>query len=686
MQWIKYLTKKTLRPLNYKWVFLLIWLMALSEFAFSEVITEEDLVGDIPMVMAATRLPQSVADTPVAMTVIDRQMIEASGFIEIPDLFRLVPGFQVGLSWRDHHTAVTYHGQSDGLSRRMQVLIDGRVAVGSTFGIIEWERMGLVVDDIDRIEVVRGPAGVAYGSNAFIGAINIVTRKAYDNPSWRIGATAGSQDSAMTSLQYAEVGDKYDYRVSASYFHTDGFDRVNDESIVRSGSFQGRYQFTPDIAIDTQFGKSDGPLGRGGLGLSVDPVGSREVVEQYGNIRLTKSSSPGNEWYVQLGLSSTEEDENINVGLLSDLLGIPPNQVPVVAQGLQDQNVSATIFDISTNQLELEFQQLLQFGSQYRAVFGVGYRRDDSRSISGVTQNRLASETYRGSGNLEFKLSDSVLLNVGALYEDNDYSEGKVSYRVGLNASVAKGHTLRLAMAEGWRLLYLGEQNLSSAIRLESGAIIDQVQLTPKYITPERLRSYELGYIGSWLKGRLSTEIKVYRERFEDEVEYIFDAGYPEPISFFNPGAILYVSGGSTVIDGIESGVKWQVTDSTRAWFSYAFSDVDQDCAAQAFRCGAKNDSTPRHTASALVSHDFGQGWEASLGYYYLDDMSWIVWGDDLDSYDRIDMRVAKSFSFNSTSLKLELIGQNLGSDYREFNQNNVFETRTFVRATLQFH
>jgi iron complex outermembrane receptor protein len=685
VQWIKPHTKYILKLLKSARVVLVIWSMTLAESILSDGITEEDLIGDFPVVMTATRLPQSVEDTPVAMTVIDRKMIEASGFIEIPDLFRLVPGFQVGLSWRDHHTAVTYHGQSDGLSRRMQLLIDGRVAVGSTFGIIDWDRLGITIDDIDRIEVVRGPAGVAYGSNAFIGAINLVTRNAFDNPGWRMSVASGSQGSTVASARYAEVGDNYDYRVSTSYFHTDGFDDVNDESTARSTRFQGKYQFGA-ITVDAQFGKSKGPWGRGGSGAPADPVDTKGGIEQYGNIRVTKSLSPGNEWYFQMGMSSTEEDETVNAGLLSGLLGIPPAQVPVVASGLQDQDVIATIFDISTNQLDLEFQRSLQFGNQNRAVFGMGYRKDTSNSLSATTQGWKASETYRVSGNLELKLSDATLLNIGALYEDNDYSGGKFSYRLGVNAKITNDHTIRVAMAESWRLLYLGEQNLGTALRLQDGTVIDQIQSTPRRISPERLRSYELGYIGEWFHGKLETEIKVYREKFEDEVEYIFDSTYPELVSIFNPGSISYVSGGATDIAGIETGIKWQLDSNSRLWVSYAFSEVDQDCLTQAFRCGAQIVAPPGHTASALIFHNFGRGWAGSLGYYYLDDMSWIVWGDDLDSYDRIDMRIAKSFTFSGASLKVELIGQNLGADYHEFKRNNVFETRTFIRATLQFH
>ena len=685
VQWIKPHTKDILKPLKSVRVAMIIWSMTLAESVLSDGITEEDLIGDLPVVMTATRLPQSVEDTPVAMTVIDRNMIEASGFIEIPDLFRLVPGFQVGLSWRDHHTAVTYHGQSDGLSRRMQLLIDGRVAVGSTFGIIDWDRLGITIDDIDRIEVVRGPAGVAYGSNAFIGAINLVTRNAFDDPGWRMSVASGSQGTTVASARYAEVGDNYDYRVSTSYFHTDGFDSVNDESTARSTRFQGQYQFGA-VTVDAQLGKSKGPWGRGGSGRPGDPVGTKGGIEQYGNIRFTRSLSPGNEWYFQMGVSSTEEDETANIGLLSELLGISPAQVPVVTQGLQDQDAFAAVFDISTNQLDIEFQQLLQFGNQHRAAFGLGYRKDTSSSISSIHRGWLASETYRASGNLEFKLSDTVLLNIGSLYEDNDYSGGKLSYRLGVNVKITNGHTIRAAMAESWRLLYLGEQNLGTALHLQDRTVIDQIQLTPQRLNPERLQSYELGYVGEWFSGELSTEIKVYQEKYEQEVEYTFDPTYPELISIFNPGTVLSVNGGATDIAGIETGIKWQLSSSSRLWVSYAFSEVDQDCLAQAFRCGAKNDATPRHTASALISHNFGQGWEGSLGYYYLDDMSWIVWGDDLESYDRMDMRIAKSFTFSGSSLKVELIGQNLGADYHEFKRDNVFETRTFIRATLQFH
>lgn len=650
-------------------------------------LTEDDLMGDIPVVLSVTRLPQSTTDTPMAITVLDRAMIEASGFIEIPDLLRLVPGFQVGLSWRDHHTAVTYHGQSDGLSRRMQVLIDGRVAVGSLFGLVDWDRLGITIEDIVRIEVIRGPAGVAYGSNAFTGAINIVTREISLNPGWRFTAASGSRDTSLVTAQYAETGDRFDYRGSVSYYHTDGFKGVNDQSIARSARFQGRYQMDASTHLDFQLARSQGPWGRGAAGTLLDPVGHKNAEEQNGNFRFTHVSTPGNEWYVQFGFSTSEEADDFFIAPLSTILGVAPADVPLVLPSQLDQPVLGHTFDYQVNRHDLEFQQLIS-GDRYRLAWGGGYRSDqvNIREITGIKE-WTDMETYRFQGNIEYRLTDSLLFNMGAIHEDNDINEGETSWRLGLNYTLLPGHVLRSSVAQGWRQPFLLENSHNVALRLEDGTPLDTVQLAPNGLDAEQLTSYELGYIGRWFRGRLSAEVKFYREEYEHEVEYLWDPTYPELVSLVNPGAILDVNGGGTVIEGFETGVQWHPDKKTHVWLSYAYADADHACDPMAYQnLFSENSATPEHTASLLVARDFGQGWQVSAGYYYLDEMAWILWGADTDSYERVDLRLAKHIRLNGSDLKLELIGQNLGGDYYEFNALNKFETRTFMRATLQFH
>ncbi|MEZ5530362.1 MAG: TonB-dependent receptor [Porticoccaceae bacterium] len=490
----------------------------------------------------------------------------------------------------------------------------------------------------------------------------------------------------MATAQYAETGERFDYRATVSYYHTDGFEDVNDQSIARSGRFQGHYQMDSFTYLDFQLARSQGPWGRGGAGTLFDPVGTKNAEEQNGNFRFTHASSTGNEWYLQFGFSSSEEADDFFIAPLSTILGVAPGDVPLVLPGQQEQEVLGHTFDYQVYRRDLEFQQLIS-GDRYRLAWGGGYRKDlvNIREISGIKE-WTDMETYRFQGNIEYRLTDNLLLNMGAIREDNDINEGETSWRLGLNYTLLPGHVLRASVAQGWRQPFLLENSHNIALRLEDGTPLDTIQMAPNGLEAEQLTSYELGYISRWFGGRLEAEVKLYREEFEHEVEYIWDPSYPEPVSLANPGAILDVNGGGTVIEGFETGIQWHPDNKTHLWLSYAYADADHACDPMAFHSFFwENSATPRHTASLLLSRDFGRDWQVSAGYYYVDEMAWILWGSDIDSYDRVDLRLAKDIRFGDANLKLELIGQNLGGDYHEFNTLNEFETRTFLRATLQF-
>lgn len=117
---------------------------------------EELFFQEIPSVISATRLQQSKAQIPASVTVINRVMIEASGFVEIVDLLRLVPGFQVAhVDGRSH--VATSHGQSSQYQARLLILVDGRSVYLPFFSNADWTTLGVQIDDIERIEVIRGP-------------------------------------------------------------------------------------------------------------------------------------------------------------------------------------------------------------------------------------------------------------------------------------------------------------------------------------------------------------------------------------------------------------------------------------------------------------------------------------------------------------------------------------------------
>lgn len=146
---------------------------------------------DLPQVLTATRLKQSAAGVPGSMTVLDSQLIRASGARDIPELLRLVPGMMIGYSASNQPT-VNYHGSNVSEARRMQVLIDGRSVYRAGLATVDWSDIPVALEDIERIEVFRGPNTVSYGANALMAVVNILTRSPADSQGTRLKLSRGA--------------------------------------------------------------------------------------------------------------------------------------------------------------------------------------------------------------------------------------------------------------------------------------------------------------------------------------------------------------------------------------------------------------------------------------------------------------------------------------------------------------
>ena len=177
--------------------------------------SEADFFDDLPVVLSASRLLQPLNEVPVAVTVIDQEMIRASGFRDIPDLMRLVPGFSVAYTQFNTWTGA-YHGLGDGFFRRFQVRVDGRSIYSPHNGAVYWSDLPLSIDDIERIEVVRGPDAAVYGANAFAGVVNIITKTAAQVPGTFVSMQGGDKDMRGLTARHGGGDDQLRYRLTAS--------------------------------------------------------------------------------------------------------------------------------------------------------------------------------------------------------------------------------------------------------------------------------------------------------------------------------------------------------------------------------------------------------------------------------------------------------------------------------------
>jgi len=193
-------------------------------------------------ITSISKRPQKVSDVAAAVFVITRDDIRRSGHSSIPEVLRLVPGMNVGRptpkTWN-----IGIRGDESAFSRMLLVLLDGRPVYATSFNGTFWEEVNVPLDDVERIEVIRGPGASVWGANAVHGVINII-RKRPDQMQSFVTTSFGSEDRNVTSFGYGGATDRLNYRLSGHYFSRDAF-RARDDSVdqhddQRGGSFATR--------------------------------------------------------------------------------------------------------------------------------------------------------------------------------------------------------------------------------------------------------------------------------------------------------------------------------------------------------------------------------------------------------------------------------------------------------------
>ncbi|MBF0611704.1 MAG: TonB-dependent receptor [Magnetococcales bacterium] len=161
----------------------------------------------------ASRKDQRLADVAAAVYVIDQEEIRRSGMNNLPELLRMVPGLNVARI-DSSNWAVSSRGFNGQYANKLLVLMDGRTIYSPLFGGVFWSLQEVMLEDVERIEVIRGPGGTMWGANAVNGVINIITKKAGDTQGGLVSAGVGSLDKRKVALRYGgKIQDKMAYRL-----------------------------------------------------------------------------------------------------------------------------------------------------------------------------------------------------------------------------------------------------------------------------------------------------------------------------------------------------------------------------------------------------------------------------------------------------------------------------------------
>lgn len=209
---------------------------------------------DVPVV-TASRHPTRHMETPSAVFILTREDIRRSGARTVPDLLRLVPGAQVA-QVNTGTAAVTIRGFAQEYATKLLVLLDGRPLYTPVFSGVIWMEQEFMLEDIERIEVIRGPGAAVWGANAMNGVINIITRPSQETQGGLVSVGAGTVERGFGAARYGgRAGTNTTYRVWARAFSRDGLDPTKKPSLLQpADDWQGVYA---GVRLDTDLSDTD---------------------------------------------------------------------------------------------------------------------------------------------------------------------------------------------------------------------------------------------------------------------------------------------------------------------------------------------------------------------------------------------------------------------------------------------
>ena len=620
----------------------------LADLSFSD-------LGNI--VTSVSKRPEEAFTAPAAVYVITQSDIQSSGLRTIPEILRMAPGVQVAqsdtLGW-----AITSRGfNSDGFGNKLLVMIDGRSVYTPLFSGVYWDAQDTFIDDIDRIEIIRGPGATLWGANAVNGVINIITKKAKDTQTNVVSAGIGSETKNFVE---ARVGRSYKnnifYRVYAKRFQFDsskttaGDDGKNDGRSERSG-FKADWENSNNDEFTVQGDIYDN---RANLELSLPDGSTRPdaLLVSGGNL-LTKwnhEHSNASKSSVQMYFDKASADYSL----------------------LHQDNYT----------YDFDYQYNTNIGEKNNLTTGVGYRyiTDDLQgstflSYTPVNRGRSLFSTFIQD---TYKIvPDKVHLTFGSKFEKNDFTgfEVQPSARAAWYPNLS--NTLWASVSRAVRTPNRSEDNLSMVVA--PGYLRWQGNRNFK---SEELVAYELGYKVKATENLLfdaTTFINKYDRLRTNELS---DVNLPADTVLGLP----FDNKAKATSQGFELAPSWLVTKYWKLKGSYTYLTMDiktVDGSTDTLVAGQSRVS-PENQFSVQSQLYLPHSVELTNSLYYVDELTNI----GISSYYRFDSRIMWTVK---PGVELSLIGQNLlSSRHQEFSQPlnglpNEIERNVYGKITVRF-
>jgi iron complex outermembrane recepter protein len=625
-------------------------------------------------VTSVSKKEERLSDAPAAVFVITQEDIRRSGVTNIPDALRMVPGVEVARidanKW-----AITARGFNSRFANKLLVLMDGRTLYSNLFSGVWWDVQDTFIEDIERIEVIRGPGATLWGANAVNGVINIITKKAKDTQGGLAVAGGGTMEKAFGGVRYGlQTGDHTNFRAYAKYFNRDG-------TVFQSG------EKAPD----------DWDAFRTGFRLDHDPTRSNNFTLQ-GDYYQGRSGSP----YILPSLVapySQTFNENTDVSggnILGRWKHAYSNSSELNLQVYYDRTHRNDVL-ISEDQdtLDVDLQHRFQWIGGQEIVWGLGYRviRDQMKNNPILALNPDTRTDQLVSAFIQDDITlvkDRLRWIIGSKFEHNDYSGFEVQPNTRLVWTPVTNQTIWGAVSRSVRTPSRVDQQLqANYLTIPPGQSGNptpfpatvRVLGNPGFRS-EELTAYELGYRIQPVN-RLNLDLSGFFNQYGNL--RLSSSGTPILVTNTpSPYLILPQSvdnGDSAETYGVELALDWHPMEWWRLKAAYSWMQLQYHNKNGTSANTPENFSHPMNQFSLRSLTNLGKNVDLDAWLRYVDNLQ----ERSISSYLTLDLRLAWR---PTKSLELALIGQNLleprHSEFpAEFFNNRVSEIERSVYAKV---
>jgi iron complex outermembrane recepter protein len=608
----------------------------------------EDLMNI--QVTSVSKTEETLSHTAAAVFVISQEDISRSGAMNIPDLLRMVPGMDVsqinGNTW-----AVSARGFNGRFSNDLLVLVDGRAVYTQTFGGVFWDVLDLPLEDIERIEVIRGTGGSVWGANAVNGVINIITKKASDTLGGLVVTGGGNIDQGFGTVQYGgKVGKATDYRVYTKYLNQDHLPNSSGED-----GGDGWHMLRGGFRTDSILSPKNTLMFQGDMYTALEGTPSTYLPS------ITAPALLNNELLV-----------NLTGGFIQgawDHILSPHSDTAL--QVSYDRYERDDTLGEGRGTLDLDFQHHFSGWARQSIVWGLNYRYSASHSTGSLTASLvpadLATQLFGSFIQDEIAIVPGRLfLTIGAKVEHSYYTGFDLMPSARVAWAPGPHHTLWAAVSKADRTPSALDASINANVGgfTGPGGIPVVIRLTGNpNLRNEKSIAYEAGYRTTVLR-QLSIDLTAYYNNFTEqnttEPSALFMENTPMPPHFVMPLIYENLMHGET--HGLEIAVNWQATHRWSLSPGYAFEEIHMHLAPTSHdttSVSAAQGSSPGHSAQ-LRSHLIlwhGFIWDTSA--YYVGRLT------DPSEHPFIRLDTQLSWHFRERA-SVSFVGQNLVKNLHE--------------------